>query len=196
MIYSRRTHLRRHVTKCEVGRIATSFLAIFVACSSERNASQDRESTAAELGIADELGKRIGVAVRVRCVWLPPSCRARLPDTTTLPIVIRAGGTWHVDGALVLADDIEQYLRDELVDLGAPQVARCGARIRAVSSGDRIECALQNGGRAFVVVRGDGSTAVEIVLDAAVGAARSEISHDIELSKMSNALDTDQDNDD
>jgi len=131
------------------------------------------------------------VAVRVRCVWLPPSCRARLPDNTTLPIVIRAGGTWHVDGALVLADDVEQYLRDALVDLGAPQVARCGARIRAVPAGDRIECALQNGGRAFVVVRADGSTSVEIDLDPAAGTARSEVPRDDELFKMSRALSAD-----
>jgi hypothetical protein len=82
---------------------------------------------------------------------------------------------WRLDGALVLADDIEAYLRDALADLGVPQIARCGARIRSLAPGGRLQCQLQNGGKAFVVVNADGTTALEILLDPAAGDARAEV---------------------
>lgn len=141
-----------------------------------------------------ELGARVGVSLRVRCVWIAPSCHATLPDGTQLRVrfVVRNHEvTWRLDGSLVLADDIEAYLRDVLADLGAPQVARCGARIRSVSAGDRVQCQLQNGGKAFVIVNADGTTSIEIVLDAVAGDARSEvvtIERDTSLLEMSRKL--------
>ena len=147
-----------------------------------------------ELLLERELGARVGVPLRVRCVWIAPSCRATLPDGTHLAVrfFVRGGDVmWRLDGVLVLADDIEQYLRDELADLGAPQVARCGARIRTVSAGDRVQCQLQNGGKAFVIVNADGTTSIEIVLDAVAGDARSEvvtIEREASLLEMSRKL--------
>ncbi len=102
--------------------------------------------------------------------------------------MIEAGGTWRLDGALVLADDLEVYLRGVTADLGAPQAAQCGARIRSVVIGERIECALGRGGKAFVTVNGDRTTAVEVELDPAAGLARSEVVRDDDLSRMSHNL--------
>lgn len=148
-----------------------------------------------EAAIEAELGARVGVPLRVRCVWIAPSCRATLPDGGQLPLAVgvRDGAlVWRLDGALVLADDIEAYLRDALVDLGAPQVARCGTRIRSISVGDRVQCQLQHGGKAFVVVNADGTTSMEIALDATAGDARAEtvtIEREESLLDMSRKLD-------
>ncbi len=158
--------------------MATLFLAVTTACASDRQTAERRESTRIELAIERAVSERVRVPIRARCAWLPPACRVFLPDRSTLDVRlgVRDGEIeWRLDGALVLADDLEAYLRDALAEMGAPQVARCGARIRSVAPGDDVQCALQNGGRAFVVVNADGTTAVEIVLDRAAGEARSEV---------------------
>lgn len=144
---------------------------------------------------------RVRVPLRVVCVWIPPSCRATLPDRSTL--ALRVGGkdgalTWRLDGGLVLADDIEAYLRDVLEDLGKPQVARCGQRVRSARPDDRIECQLQNGGKAFVLVHADGSTSIEILLDPVAGDARAEvltIEREQSLLEMSRKLGNTDDDD-
>jgi hypothetical protein len=193
---------RGRVTNCVVGRIATPLLVLLGACGSEHAARQTRDSTRVEAAIESSLQQRIGVALRVRCVWIVPSCRAHLPDGSTMDVLVgwkRGELEWKLDGMLALADDVEAYLRDVLAELGAPQVARCGARIRALHVDDRIECALQNGGRAFAVATAEGKLAFEIVLDPASGAARSEvvtIERSIELEKMSKKLDGDADGED
>jgi hypothetical protein len=162
-----------------VGRVATLIVAATVACSSSgEHASQRRESSKIEVAIEQALGARVGVPIRVRCVWIAPRCRATLPDGSQLPIgFVKRGGAieWKLDGALVLADDLEQYLRDALDDLGKPQAVRCGARIQNVPAEGRVQCQLGQGGKAFVVVHGDGATSTEIVLDAIAGDARSEV---------------------
>jgi hypothetical protein len=178
-----------------VGRVATLIIAVTVACSSrtDRNA-QARESSKIEAAIERQLGARVGVALRVRCVWIAPSCRATLPDGTHLGIRLSVSGgalAWRLDGTLVLADDLEQYLRDALADLGKPQAVRCGARIRNVAAEDHVQCQLQEGGKAFVVVHADGTTSTEIVLDAVAGDARAEpvtLERDASLRDMSKKL--------
>lgn len=178
-----------------MGRVATLIIAVTVACSSgERASVQGRESSKIEAAIEQALGTRVGVPVRVRCVWIAPSCRATLPDGSQLGVQITMSGAslaWRLDGALVLADDIEQYLRDALADLGKPQAVRCGARIQNVVIGGRVQCQLQHGGKAFVVVNGDGTTSTEIELDPAAGNARAEavsIERDSTLFEMSKKL--------
>ena len=72
--------------------------------------------------------------------------------------------------------------------LGTPQVARCGARIRSIAAGDRVQCQLQHGGKAFVVVNADGTTSIEILLDPVAGDARAEtvsIEREASLLEMS-----------
>jgi hypothetical protein len=178
-----------------VGRVATLIIAVTVACSSgERASVQRRESSKIEAAIERDLGERAGVPLRVRCVWIAPSCRATLPDGSHLGVRITVSDgslAWRLDGALVLADDIEQYLRDALADLGKPQAVRCGARIQNVVVGGRMQCQLQHGGKAFVVVNGDGTTSTEIELDPVAGDARAEavsIERDSSLLEMSKKL--------
>lgn len=178
-----------------MGRVATLIIAVTVACSSRtERTSQRRESSSIEAAIERELGARVRVPLRVRCVWIAPSCRATLPDGSHLGIRLSAPGgvlAWRLDGALVLADDLEEYLRDALDDLGKPQAVRCGARIQNVPADERVQCQLQYGGKAFVVVHADGTTSTEIVLDAASGDARAEpvtIERDGALLEMSKKL--------
>jgi hypothetical protein len=164
--------------RCAVGRVATLIVIVTAACGSEPTRSQPRESSRIESAIERELGAHVRVPLRVWCAWIPPSCRATLPDGSHVPIRLSVKDRelgWRLDGTLVLADDIEAYLRDALVDLGAPQVARCGARIRSLAPGDRVQCQLQNGGKAFVVVNAGGTTALEILLDPVAGDARAEV---------------------
>ncbi len=155
------------------------------------DATTAHASSPLERSIETQLGIRLGVGVRVRCTALPPRCRATLPDVTTLPLRLgrRAGQLeWAVEGMLVEADVIEAYLREVVSDLGAAQGARCGTRIRSVVAGDRIECALERGGKAFITVHADATTRVEIDLDQVAGDARAEhvtTSREQELVKMS-----------
>ncbi len=165
------------------------------ACGESPSRERDRPSTrlelSIELSIEREIGTRIGAAIRARCKALPPGCVALLPDGTRLPIALRLVDgelAWAVDGLVVVVDALEAYLRDTVAELGAPQGVRCGARVHRLAAGARVECALQLGGRAFIVVHGDGSTSVEIDLDPVAGAARSEstsIVRDRELVEMS-----------
>lgn len=157
-----------------------------------RDRERDRPSTRLELSIERDIGARIGAAIRARCVALPPGCVALLPDGTRLPITLRIAPdgelAWAVDGLVVVVDALEAYLRETVAELGAPQGVRCGARVHRLAPGERVECALQLGGRAFVVVYGDGSTSVEVNFDPVAGAARSEytsIVRDRELLEMS-----------
>jgi hypothetical protein len=167
--------------------------AAAVACG--RDASRDVPAASPlERVIDDALHKRFGVAVSTRCPFYIPVCRALLPDGTALPISLRPAGAdleWRVDGLVIATDAIEAYLRDELGDLGAAQGVRCAPRIRRVEPDDRIECWLANGGKAFVIVRKDGTTSVELALDAAAANARSEVitpKRDHELTHLSRTL--------
>ena len=133
--------------------------------------------TPVELAIAYGLLERFGVAVDATCTGLYPPCVARFPDGLELPIDLRFtadGWDWHVRGRVISTEAIERYLHDEVADLGAPQDVRCTPHVRAVVGGDRIVCRLGRGGSAFVTVRADGATSVEIVLDPAAAIVRSE----------------------
>lgn len=163
--------------------------AVSAACASEP--SQPRERPRIEAAVERGLGERVHVPLRVRCVWIPPRCRATLPDGSHLPVWlgVRHGEiVWRLDGALVFADDIEAYLREALADLGAPQTAECGARVQAIAARDRVPCQLQHGGKAFVTVNADGTTSIEIVLDPVAAAARAEPVSDESLLQMSRKL--------
>ncbi|CAN5905849.1 hypothetical protein BH11MYX3_BH11MYX3_18410 [soil metagenome] len=128
------------------------------------------------------------------CTGMVPPCAAKLPDGTVLPIDLRwtkGGWDWRVRGRVITTEQLESYLRDEVADLGAPQGVRCAPRVRAITVGERIECWLAHGGKAFVTVRADGSTSVEVDLDAASANARSEVvtpEREQELERTSRVL--------
>ncbi|MBA2545198.1 MAG: hypothetical protein H0V17_36485 [Deltaproteobacteria bacterium] len=127
-----------------------------------------------ELTIASQLSATLGRSAIVSCT--PSRCVADLGDAT-LPLAITNspdGWTWQVSGLLVRAQPIEDYLRDALDDLGAKQRLTCGAAIRSVEPGARIECTLEHGGKAFATIRANGAFTTEIVLDPAAASARSQ----------------------
>ena len=137
---------------------------------------------------------RLGVAVTTACTGLYPPCVTELPDGVQLPIDLAwkdGGWDWRIRGLVITTDELEAYVRDEVAALGAPQGVRCAPRIQVIVPGDRIRCGLARGGMAFVTVRADGTTAVEIALDPAAANARSELvtpARAEELERTSRAL--------
>lgn len=156
--------------------------------------SEQARSSPLERSLEAALGARFGVRVTTRCFGLFPACVAQLPDVGAVPIVLdRVDGAWEwrLDGLVISTEQLEAYLRDEVAELGAPQAVRCAPRLRWLAQGERIECALARGGKAFVVVRADGSASFEIVLEPAAASARSEPvtpARDAELARTSHAL--------
>lgn len=166
--------------------------ALCLAACGGRGASD--APTPLEAAIAHALTERFGVPAVTSCWGLVPPCTARLPDGTELPIDLawkNGGWDWWVHGLVITTDQLEAYLRDEVSDLGAPQGVRCAPRIRVITPNERIECGLARGGKAFVDVHPDGTTGIEVVLDAAAAAARSEPltpERERELEQASRAL--------
>ena len=114
---------------------------------------------------------------------MPRGCTATLAEGAKLPIRVREVGKqvrWQVDGLVVMARPIEDYVRGVLEDLGAAQTVDCGARIHHVPPGDRVICALAGGGKAFATIAPDGSFALELALDPAAAAARTDAVKDLE----------------
>jgi hypothetical protein len=180
---------------------ALAVACALAACGSAGTSAPPRRS-GLERAIGDALARRFGFAVATRCSVWPPACRAILPDRTVVPIALARGSAgeveWRVVGMLVMTDSIEQYLRGELADLGAPQNAICAPQIRRVEPGEQIQCSLQRGGAAFVTVRADGTFALELELDPAAAAARGAVvtpEADRDLMTRSRALEGGDDDD-
>lgn len=195
----------RHVTNVVcmvVGARVTSALVVAAALSGCGRDEPASRRVLIERAIDRELGARFGVGVVTQCHPYAPGCVARLPDGGSLPISLIKLGTeweWRVVGLVITTNEIEAYLREEVADLGAPQGVRCAPKIRRIDPGDRIECWLANGGKAFVTVRVNGSISVEVVLDARSANARSELitpAREQELSTSSRALEHSENFDD
>lgn len=161
-------------------RHAHTVIAVALTCVASagchcRDAPAGPQPTPLEAAITQQLGRRAGATVTVQCTMTPPRCAARMPDHAVLPIALasdRGAWTWRVDGLLVRAQDLEAMITGALTDLAVPQEVACGARVRRVAPDDRVMCELGQGGRAFVVIHADGTTTLELALDAAAGAAR------------------------
>jgi hypothetical protein len=182
----------------EVGAACTARLLLFagfasgIACGSDR---AGHDASPLERAIASSIGARLGVPIVAHC-WGLVGCVAQLPDGDRIPIVTWPGDRaweWRVDGLVVASDVLERYLRDVVGEMGAAQDVRCAPKLRRIAPGDRVECWLANGGKAFVVVREDGSTIVEVELDKRAADARSEVvtpARDDEMTKASRALES------
>ncbi len=155
-----------------------------------------------EAAIARQLGRLANASISITCSMSPPRCVAATLDGATLPIALASEGgawTWRVDGLFVRAQALETIVSGALTDLEVPQTVRCGPRVQRLAPDDRVTCTLGRGGRAFVVVHADGSTVLELALDAAAGAARSEVvteANDRALEQRSGQLADDADADD
>jgi hypothetical protein len=180
-----------------VRRVVVLPLAL-IACSHDEVAPPVASPLEATIGKA--LGARFGVAVIATCTtWqgTPLACGAVLADGPALVIRVRDVGPeweWWIEGDVVATAPIAAYIRDELADLGAAQEVRCGPSARLVGPGERIDCALGGGGKAFATLAHDGTVTVELALDPAAAAARSEPAQGLE--QRSRALNTSDDNDD
>ncbi|MCX5747485.1 MAG: hypothetical protein NT062_33895 [Proteobacteria bacterium] len=149
--------------------------------------------------IARDVGKRLGVAVEIRCGFLlgmPTGCLATLPDRTAIPIVVQLmerAWDWRFDGTVISTAPIARYIADELAAAGGrPRDVACAPQIRRVVPQEQLECTLGGGGIAFVTLGADGAVAeLELELDPLAAAARGEIvsaARQAELDRMSRAL--------
>jgi hypothetical protein len=183
-----------------VGTSSTATLLIFagLACGSDHTG---HHASPLEISIATSLGARFGVPIVASC-WGLVACVTSMPNGERVPIITWPGRDgeweWRVDGLVVESDKLETYLRDVVAEMGAAQTVTCAPELRRIAPGDRLECALAHGGKAFVIVRADGSTSVEIELAQAAAAARSEIvtpTRDEQITKTSRALEHSEEDD-
>jgi hypothetical protein len=171
-----------------------------IGCSDRQSRERTGRASPVETAIARDLTARFGTSVSVSCKTLagaPTGCTAKLADGTPLSITIENAGKdewgWRIDGRVVESKAIVAYVQDQLATFGIKQTATCGAPIAIVKAGERIACTLSGGGAAFVQVAADGNTTLELELDAASAAARSELvtpERDRQLSDISKGLET------
>ena len=98
----------------------------------------------------------------------------------------RGEWVWHIDGRVVQTAPIAAQIAGELADLGVAQTVDCGAAVARVPLGDRLTCKLSGGGAAFATIAGDGTVELELAIDPAAAAVRSEVPRD--LTKTSRDL--------
>ena len=93
---------------------------------------------------------------------------------------------WHVEGRVVQTGPIAARIAGELADLGVAQTVDCGGAVVRVAPGERLVCKLSGGGAAFASIGKDGSVGLELAIDPAAAAVRSEEPRD--LTKTSRDL--------
>jgi hypothetical protein len=152
-----------------------------------------------ETAIARELTAKIAEPVTASCAMVlgkPTTCEATLADGTKLPIEIgheAKDWAWRVNGLVIQTGPIATHIAATLKDLAIEQQVTCGARIAFIEPGGRLGCKLSRGGMAFVQFAKDGTTSLELDLDAASAAARGELvtpERDRELTAISKALES------
>jgi hypothetical protein len=168
-----------------------------LACCGDRQPSEGARKSPVETAIARDLTAKIGQPVTTTCLVVasvPTKCEAALADGTKVPIQIESAGNewaWKVGGLVVDTAPIVAHIRAALGELNVAQQVNCGGRTAFVETGSRLACKLSGGGTAFVGFRNDGTTSLELDLDAASAAARGELvtpERDRELTSISKAL--------
>jgi hypothetical protein len=140
-----------------------------------------------ERSIQRGLESQLGVKVAsVACAG--DACKATLVGGGELPITVR-GLDWQIDGLAVAAAPLEQYLGGVAADLGIAGAIDCGARVRAAQPGDRIECKLGDGARAWATIQAGGDFTIELAVGADAIAARTGPIDEASLDQASAALD-------
>ncbi len=187
----------RRVTRASVAfRVPFVGLLTVIACG-DPQIRDIPQAKPFEAEISADLGARFSTSVTTRCLMLtvvPLKCIATLADGTELPIAIEHARTewqWHVDGVVIEAAPIVAYVEEGLAGLHVAQQVDCGSRIQVIKRGDRVVCKLAGGGAAFVDIAPDGSTSLELALDAATATVRTELTsadRDRELTKQSKDL--------
>jgi hypothetical protein len=163
----------------------------------DHNSSTVRPSPL-ETAIARDLTARVQAPVSATCAIAGSiaKCQAVMFDGTKLPIEVKSEHDewqWHVAALVIDTLPIAEHVNATLAVMKLPRRASCGKRIQIVQPGDRISCMVAGGGMAFVRVGERGDTTLELALDAASVAARTEPvtpERDRELTKMSADLET------
>ena len=167
---------------------------MILACRDRDGSGGHVRPSPVETAIARELTAKLAVPVTARCITaptIPATCEAVLLDGTTLPIEIEADGgewAWRVAGRVIESAVIARHVDATLAEMKIAQRAHCGLRLVFVAQGGRIGCKLTGGGMAFVHVKDDGSTSLELALDPASASARGEAvtpQRERELTRMS-----------
>lgn len=174
---------------------ATKIVCVFVllcvlSCRARETTRAPLRQAPLETGIARDLTEKLGVPVTTRCVIIAgiAMCRA-VVGSSVLSIAVKSEKgewVWHVDGRVVQTAPIAQRIAGELADLGVAQTADCGGAVARVPEGERLTCKLSGGGAAFASIRNDGTVELELAIDPAAAAVRSEEPRD--LTKTSRDL--------
>jgi hypothetical protein len=174
-----------------------SLLAL-AACG-DRQVAERAGPSRIEKAIASDLSARFGTSV-VSCVLLagvmPLKCIAKLADGTELPIAIEHRKTeweWRVDGLVIDTKPIVSFVQTGLAGVHVNQTVDCGPPVIVIQPGERVVCKLAGGGAAFVAIDKHGEASLELALDPASAAARTELlsaDRDRELTKQSKELET------
>lgn len=150
-----------------------------ISCGDQK-VSELRRRSPLETAIARELTQRFRTPVTATCTLIAgmaSKCEASLADGTNIPIEVKSekqDWVWRVDGIVVEATSIEEYVAGALADLKLEQRVECSPAIHVVAAGDRVACKLSGNGVAFVQIAADGTGSLELALDAEAAAARSE----------------------
>lgn len=164
-------------------------LLCVLACR-ERETRAPLRPSPLETGIARDLTEKLGVPVTTRCLVAGSvaMCRA-FAGGQKLTIAVkseRGQWAWRVDGRIVQTAPIAARIAGELADLGVAQTVDCGAPVARVALGERLTCKLSGGGAAFATIASDGTVSLELAIDPAAAAVRSEEPRD--LTQTSRAL--------
>ena len=173
-------------------------LLTLLACS-DRQVSERARPSPIETAIARDLTARFGTSVAVSCHIagaVPTKCSAKLGDGTELPIAIvgdKDAWDWRIDGVVLDTKAIVAFVKEGLAGIHVEQNVDCGAPVQVIPRGDRVVCKLAGGGAAFVTFASDGSASLELALDPAAAAARTELmtpDKDRELATQSKQLES------
>ncbi len=180
--------------------VLLSFVGLVtIAACGDREGSERRAPSPVETAIARDLTARFGTPVTARCLVLtvvPLQCTAQLGDGTELPIAIehaRKEWGWRVDGRVIETKPVVAFVQEHLAAIHVTQAVDCGAPVQVVKPAERLVCKLAGGGAAFVMFAPDGEASIELALDSASAAARTELTstdRDRELTKQSSELET------
>jgi len=86
---------------------------------------------------------------------------------------------------------VKPFVEDALASVHAVQMVDCGRPVQVLRTGESLVCKLGGGGVALVSIAADGEATVELELDVAAAAARTELTtpdRERELVQQSKAL--------
>jgi hypothetical protein len=172
-------------------KIVCGFVLLCVlACREHETPRAPLRQAPLETGIARDLTEKFGAPVTTRCVIIAgiAVCRAFVGGTV-LSIAVKSEKNewaWHVEGRAVVTAPIALRITGELADLDVAQTVDCGGAVVRVDEGERLVCKLSGGGAAFASIGKDGTVGLELAIDPAAAAVRTEVPHD--LTKTSRDL--------